>query len=214
MMHASFGAGIYVLLGIFFVYLLYPRTGKAGKMMAEFESVHRLVPLVIAAIVVVVWPWLVFVTARAWLRRRLSKKRPLKTVLDDPDMARKFHEKDLAQMNEWIRAHPACIRCGKEGGLAQYRASVWVKCSLCGGRTFTLDPSVPESADSPPRHPNAPPLPEPKCWICGGEAEPWMPLQEVDSGPDWTQLERVCYPCAKQGRTQEKRGGGRGKMSP
>lgn len=53
----------------------------------------------------------------------------------------------------YLEAHSICPGCGKTGTLAQYLGSIWVKCSECGRRVFTPDPSMPEELDTVPGWP-------------------------------------------------------------
>lgn len=55
-----------------------------------------------------------------------------------------------ADVEAWIEKNPECRRCKQKGALYQYLGSLWVICAVCGRRTFTFDPSLPEDVDRAP----------------------------------------------------------------
>jgi hypothetical protein len=69
----------------------------------------------------------------------------------EADMDRRCREVVAA----YLKTHSACPGCGRTGTLGQYLESVWVKCSGCGRRIFTPDPSMPEEVDTVPGWPAA-----------------------------------------------------------
>lgn len=205
MTHVLFGSGVYVLLGIFFVYLLYPRDAKTREIMAQFRRIHPMVPFITVVLAVLAWPWYAFTTLHALWRKPMSPEDEVKSLIGDPDFWKKREEEHVEKVNRYVRDNPTCGRCGALGGLARYHATQWVICATCGGRTCTFNPGAPESLCAPLSEPNSAAFVNPaRCWICGGVAEAWMPMREVASGPKYSQLEKVCYSCAKSNRARGK----------
>jgi DNA-directed RNA polymerase subunit RPC12/RpoP len=117
------------------------------------------------------------------------KRRLVDTMRRLADLESRLREK----MTAYIKARPECLQCGKTGTLTQYLDSVWVKCSACGRRTYTPDPSVPEEVDVVPGWPVEGQMAGAsyKCSICGSVFEGFPPATNAEGYP-------LCEACQKK----------------
>lgn len=213
MNHFLFGSGIYLMAGIALVYYFWLYESAMQKTLKQVGEIHPYAPAVTVALVVLVWPAMLISYSRDLLRRfRNRRPRSAKSgvmgVIPSPSDLKFWEEADrrlAAKAAEYLRLHRHCVHCGKSGTSIQEAGSIWVICSSCTRRTCFTDPSLqyPEEGAAPPAL--CGPLKSKGCWVCGGQVEHWMPMQEVASGPDWSEMQSVCKACVESGRLKAKR---------